>query len=167
MRSNSLPSVSANVARLDVASCHRPRARSPRHEIDVADRDRMPLVATKVGVNLGAAVVMLHLHTSCPEPALAPLCQCDQYGEDVDPHLGQLVLEPGSLPRLLVRTALQQPGAYKLLKPGCRSGFADTHSLREPIESRSSVERLPEQQESDSIADHLHGVRDRAVLRLP
>ena len=114
-----------------------------------------------------AAVLEDDRATLVVDPAIAPLHQRDDRGEEVHALLGQAVALAGPLPRLAVVLAHEQTGVDELAQPGGGDGLADARALGEGVEAGGAVEGLAQQQERGAGAHDVQRTGDRAVPGLP
>ena len=127
---------------------------------------------------LAAAQFRLHPRPAAPmaqlnrtalvmQPAIPPLHQCHQRGEEILTHLGQPVAIAGALPGLPVGHALKQAMGDQFPQPGGGYRLTDPGPVGELLKASGAVERLAQEQKARARADHIERAGDRAVGGLP
>ena len=109
----------------------------------------------------------LHRPAVVVQPAVAPLHQRHECGEQVRALAGEAVCVARPLSRLAIGLALEQALLDELAQPRGGDRLAEAGPFREVGEPGRAVEGLAQDQERRPGADHRQGARDRAALGLP
>src|SRR5215469_7219407 len=110
----------------------------PDGELKVVSNGLVPGATAQLRMH-GLAALAVPEHYGWPgrsQPAVAPLHERDQDGEQLGALAGEAVGHPGTLPRLTVGLAFQQALVNKFPEPGSGDRLADADALGEVVESR-------------------------------
>ena len=138
-------------------------------EVELVGLDGVPRRAAQFGGDLFATVAVSQLNRSAAviEPAIAPLHEGYERGQEIGALVGQPVTLTRTLAWLAVVLSLEQPVSDQLPQPGRHHGLARPDSFDEVVKPLGSVERLPEYEKGRARGDYLESSGDHAPIGAP